>query len=514
MRQKRTTRATLVSEKELSLYKEKLALLEQKKDLTEGLPHLHAHRLYMWQREFIDCRNQMCLLTAANQIGKSSMNIIKCITWATSPELWPILWASQWESLKSDKTRLFWYLYPDGGTATVEFEVKWSKYLPSGKYKDHPIYGWKATYKNGNIETLTFNSGVMVVFKFYSQKAMNLQSLTVYACFVDEELPYDLYSEVTSRTNATDGYFNMVFTATLCQEEWRCAMEEKGDKELFKDAYKKQISLFDCMKYEDDTPSTWTERRINRIINSYPTLAEVQTRVYGKFGISEGRVYESFDPSTNMVKPIDIGKDYYIYGGIDIGSGGVNHPAACVLVAVRHDFKIGYIFRGWRGDKIITTNKDIQDKYMEMVKGLNPIASYYDWHAKDFGMISMGVIPGLQPAEKSHDLGEGILNVLFKNSKLFIFDTPELQPLRNELLALKVGTPKNKAKDDYTDGLRYSCSKIPWDYSDIDDSKIVNVTKNPQKSEVDQRREGMLNTEVVKESIEAEMAEWNEQYGE
>lgn len=497
---------------ELQLYKEKLALLEKKKDLIEGLPHLYAHKIYKWQRDFINERNHRCFLTSGNQTGKSSSQIMKCITWATSPDLWPELWSAQWDALKSDKIRLFWYLYPDGGTATIEFETKWSKYLPSGKYKDHPIYGWKAEYRSGNIESITFNSGVMVVFKFYSQKAMNIQAQTVYACFVDEEIPYELYSEVTSRLNATEGYFSMVFTATLGQEEWRRTMEEKGEKELFSEAWKRQISLYDCMEYEDGSPSGWTERRITRVINSYPTRADVEARVFGKFGVTEGRVYESFDPGVNIIQPIDIGKDYYIYGGIDIGSGGKNHPSALVLIAVRNDFRKGYVFRGWRGDNVITTNRDVVDKYMELIKGLNPLATYYDWHAKDFGMIGISVIPGLQPAEKSHDIGEGILNVLFKNKKLMIFDTPELQPLRNELTSLKVDTPKNKAHDDYVDALRYSVSKIPWNYDDIDDNVILNTTTVKVKTDVEKRRDAFVNQPSVKESIDREMEEWNELY--
>lgn len=444
----------------------------------------------------------------------STSNIIKCIIWATSPDMWPKLWSSQWHALKTDKVRLFWYMYPDSSTATIEFETKWSKYMPNGLYKDHPIYGWKSNYENKKIESINFNSGAKVVFKFYSQKAANIQSNSAYAVFVDEEIPFELYPEVKSRLSATEGYYNMVFTATLGQEEWRCAMEEKGDKETFKDAFKRQVSLYDCMEYEDGTPSGWSELRINRVKNSYPTESAIQARVYGKFAIAEGRVYESFEPARNVITPVDIGKDYYIYAGIDIGSGGVNHPSAITLTAVRNDFRKGYVFRGWLGNKVATTNQDIVEKYLELTKGLNVVAAYYDWHAKDFGMIALGVIPGLQKAEKSHDIGEGVLNVLFKNSKLSIFNTPELQALVNQLLYFKVGTLKTRANDDFLDSLRYSVSSIPWNYDDIREDVTIKVDKKTIiLSDSEKRREHFFgaNNQAQKD-IERELEEWNELY--
>src|SRR5690606_37349304 len=70
-------------------------------------------------------------------------------------------------------------------------------------------------------------------------------------------------------------------------------------------------------------------------------------------------------------------------------------------------------------------------------------------------------------ADKSHETGASVLNVLFKNERLQIFDILELQGLVEELLSLKLSVKKNKAKDDFTDALRYACSRIPFDWDKI-----------------------------------------------
>ena len=50
---------------------QKLKLLEAKKVLHDGLPHLYGLPHYKWSREFYESREKMNLLCAANQIGKA-----------------------------------------------------------------------------------------------------------------------------------------------------------------------------------------------------------------------------------------------------------------------------------------------------------------------------------------------------------------------------------------------------------------------------------------------------------
>jgi len=98
-----------------NLKRQKLLMLESKVAIKKALPHLYGFPWYTWAKKFFDSRNRKCLITAANQISKSSTQIRKVIHWATAVNLWPELWP--------DKTpRVFWYMYPSLEVATKEVE--------------------------------------------------------------------------------------------------------------------------------------------------------------------------------------------------------------------------------------------------------------------------------------------------------------------------------------------------------------------------------------------------------
>ena len=91
------------------------------------------------------------------------------------------------------------------------------------------------------------------------------------------------------------------------QEFWRKVIEPKpGEREIFPEAWKKQVSIFDCQYYDDGTPSQWTTERIHRTISMCRSDAEVQRRVYGKFVKDSGLKYQQFDRSRNVV-PVPAG---------------------------------------------------------------------------------------------------------------------------------------------------------------------------------------------------------------
>lgn len=410
----------------------------------------------------------------------SSVQIRKCIHWATTPEIWPDLWER--------KPTQFWYFYPDYKTATREFKQKWVKeFLPKGDLKKHEQYGWHAEYDDKkNIHAVHFRTGVSVYFMSYEKSAKSLQASSVFAVFADEEMPEHLFSEVNMRiqSKAVLGYFHTVFTATLGQEFWRLAMEEKGEKETFKTALKIQVSMYDCLFYVDGTPSIWTEEDIKRIEDSLPTEAEVQRRVYGRFVVSSGLKYPSFDRKKNIKPKHPIPPNWHIYAGLDVGSGGATgHPSAICFVAVSPDYKRGRVFAGWRGDGITTTAGDVFEKYMAMCRELNVnvTAAYYDWACKDLETIATRNGVPLMPADKSHDKGEHIINLLFKHRMMAIYDDPELNKLILELCSLLKDTAKNKAKDDFTDALRYAVTRVPWVFSYGNPDKEDNFeSKNPE----------------------------------
>lgn len=494
---------------------EEVRRLERENALIYGLPHLHGWKFYNWAREFFESRNKMNFLCAANQISKSSTQIRKCIHWATDQDLWPQLWAR--------KPSQFWYLYPSQFVVNKEFALKWEReFLPRGEFKNDPIYGWQVMKDGRDITGIKFNSGVYIFFHTYTQNPQVLQSGTCDAIFCDEELPFTLYGELTNRTNATDGYFHMVFTATLGQDEWRQTMEAREDEEeKFPDAAKWTVSLYDAMEYEDGSKSHWSYERISAVKAKCGTHAEYLKRVMGRFIMAEGREFPTFDATRHMKQRHPLPPSWFVFSGVDIGSGGKeNHPAAIAFVAVSPDYRQGRVFLGWRGDKIETTDSDIVEKYIEMKKDNKVIttAQYYDWSSKDFDVISTRMGEPFQKADKSHDTGKGVMNTLFKNNMLFIYEDPELGKLAGELSTLRIGQNKKHAKDDFADALRYAVSQIPWDFSGIvgapaDGMETLEKPMNEKERELAERRKAFQEPDTEEARIEAEFDEWNAAYG-
>lgn len=498
-------------------------LLEAEIELKEGLPHLYGFPWYEWAWDFFTTTNPMAFLCAANQISKSSTQIRKCIDWATDKSKWK----ERWPRPGLPPPNQFWYVYPTGPLATAEFETKWIRdFLPRGKFKDHEVYGWKAEYKNKEIHALKFNSGVTVYFKSYKQGGFNLQAASVYAVFLDEECPIEIFDEFVLRVNATDGYISMVFTATLGQEEWRQVIEPaEGEEEKYPTAWKRQVALWDCQKYMDDSPSPWTLERINRAIQRCSTPAQVQRRIEGKFVKDDGLIYQEFSVERHLVKVHEIPDDWLWFVAADIGSGKshdkkTGHPGGIVVVAAAPNFRKGRVVRCWRGDNVRTTAGDIYNKAEEMIKemGITPIRRIYDWGSADFATIAARNGGGWTPANKRHDVGEDAVNTLFKNDMLQIFAGGENGKLASELASVNHATPKNKRKDDLADPLRYIAAEVPWDWTVIQvkpgAAGAVQERKETPEEEHMRLRRGEMRTEGNEEEDElsAYFAEQNRLY--
>lgn len=440
----------------------------------------------------------------------SSSLIKKNIILATDKSKWK-------EAFPMREPKVFWYIYPDTNKVEEELLAKWiGEFLPQGSMKDDPRYGWEILKLKNNNKAIKFNSGVMLYFKTWKS---DLQSATVDMVSVDEELPSDLYPELRMRLARYNGIFNMVFTATLNQPYWYQAIERMGHKdELFPEAAKWQISLdHHCRFYEDGSPSPWTNDRITFVINSCGTQTEVDRRVHGRFVNEKGVKYASFERQRNVKEPIEIPKDWLWYSGVDIGSGGQNHPSAISIVAVRPDMAYGRLVKFWKGSPgVSTTSYDVLKQYIEMTKGMVLVGEYYDFSAADFGLIQASHGFNFQKANKNR--GEDILNVLFKNEMLDLEKQESLNDLVIELMTLNEGTKKQNAKDDGIDSLRYATSSIPWDLSKIKSDQLIafekTLTKKPKLFETIENRDYQyVMPREDSWSVDAEIDEYNDLLG-
>jgi hypothetical protein len=505
--------------------KAELEELERLLHLKDSLPHLFGFPWYDWAYKFFHSENKVCFLVSANQVSKSSTQIRKIIDWATDTKMWKKRWPTL---LPGQKPNCFWYFYPTKETWQAEFESKWvPDFLPRGPYKDDPVYGWKEEYEKGYVSKINFNSGVTIYCKSYKQKVTDLQTGSVHYLAGDEEIPIHFIPEFQARLRATNGYWSSVFTATLGQEYWRMVMEPKAsEEEIYPRAFKQQISLYDCQKYRDGALSRWTDERILEIIAECTSEAEVQRRVFGRFVKSEGLRYASFDIERNMMAPEPIPKSWGIFSGVDPGSGGLQgHPAAIIFIAVRPDYKEGWVFRGWRGDKIQTANPDILAKFRDLKGDLVTMSQVYDYKDKDFFLVAQSAGEPFCKANKARDEGFGLVNSLLKNGMLKIFKgDSELAKLVSELLSVPITEDKRKLLDDLCDSARYTAMSIPWDFSGViapsgDKDKDPPPDKRTAEqialqAELKARREFVLNTgKDLDDDIANDFEFWNELAG-
>jgi len=518
----------------LELKKQKLKLYEEKLRLRKGLPHLYGHKMYEWQEDYYtDMENSHYFLCAANQIGKSSIQIRKRVHIATSPELWPKLWPRVFATAPNT-VPMSWYLYPNQTTVMDEFREKWIKtILPAEDFKDHPIYGWKSDIRNKILHSIVFNTGYTIYFKTYNQSVHDLQAGTAFAIDCDEELPMALMPELQARLFGTDGAFSMAFTATLGQDEWRRTIEEVGSHlELYTHAWKRRVSVYDCLVYADGSDTPWTEDRIQRNINSCTTKAEVQRRIFGHFVKDSGLKYPQFKrekhiknfPRNNQGGEYrGVPKGWNVYSGVDYGSGGKeNHPSAIVFLAVNPELTKIRLIHAKRFDKIDTTQADLYDLYCHERGNMKPVVQVFDWAAKDFGTIASRCGDSFRKAEKSHEAGEAVLSSALKSGVFIMYDTPEVQKLAREFEGLGVGENKRRSKDDLIDAVRYTLMAIPIDWATVLDKNAritaevsaargLKLSKQDQRF-VDARPSSFMAMGIVDDDADEELDYWNDLY--
>lgn len=471
-----------------------------KAELRSRLPHRYLFKHYSWSETFYNnVTHKVQFLKGCNQASKSSTCIRKAIEWATNTKLWPELWPTTIEL--GAKPNLFWYLYPDAKSTAAEVATKWMQFLPKFEWDEHPQYGWRFMPKSltGGLTVIEFRTGIQIWFRYYSQDVQHLQSSSVFAIFCDEEIPPELTPELMARTNAVNGYFHMVWTPTTNHEHWRLTMEPKAEEvpiSPYPQAWKRNFTLYDCVKYADGTQSPWTLERIKQTEAKYGTWEEVQRRVHGRcITMHSERTVPTFSSGKHIIPPFQLPRNWLIYAAIDHGKGvrlqkrgnvyhnavKINGKASVVFLAVSPDYSHGVVFKSWRGDGVETEANDTLSKYVEMKADLNVTEACYDGAAYDLGTIAKRANIPLTTAKKDKGKGYQIMRSLFSAGMLHIFGQDD----ENGKLAVELENLLNidsEQPDDMVDALRYVVMMIPWDFTKISD-KPTDTYKNmePEK---------------------------------
>ena len=402
------------------------------------------------------------------------------------------------------------YFYPSLKMATREFKTKIEpQLLPRGDMKNDPKYGWEAEYKDGEIYAIHFKNGWAIYFMSYNMKPSDLQAMSPAFVAADEEMPQILWGEISARLIATKGLFSLVCTPTLGEDFWRKVFELN----YMPNAKVIKATMYDTIKFEDGSPGLRTKEEIEDFKAKLPTQRDIDIRVMGRFAKADGLVYPMFDAERLIVPPLPEAQRWPVFCGIDVGSGGHAHPAAIIFIAVREDYREARLIKAWRGNRSeTTTSVDILRRYQEMREGLNVMATYYDYQSREFGLQAMSADENVLQAEKSHEIGEAVLNMLFKHNMLLFEDTPFVDDLAGELQNLKVGAKKQDAKDDLIDALRYACVKIPFDTSHIGARTVAKKADKPKFEPTDRRSQltSVLNEKDFTDYVEDQINYWNE----
>lgn len=488
----------------------RLEELEREIKLKEGLPHLFNFKDYQWSYDFLQTRKKEAFLLAPNQVGKSTIQIRRNITWATERELWSSLWPHR-------RPYKFWYLYPSLVVAHSELNSKWiPEFLPKNEFKDHPKYGWELYKVKGEVRGIRFNSGVILELLSYEQGGRLLQTATTDYISFDEELPEELWGELHMRRSANDGYISGVMTNTEVNgiDLWWRTFERVGQPdEAFPQAFKRQVSLYDCMFYVDGTPTKYSKDRIEQIAAQCGSEIDKQRRVMGRYVISNSNLlFPSYSEERNYNKaPKAVPETWNYFAGLDWGAGGEAHPSAVSIVAVNPEYTSARVVKFWRGDGIRTTAGDLLEKYLELKGSLPIVGAYFDYSCADLGTIASDAGIPLQKADKSRERGVPLVDTLLKYGALTIDASAEAEKLNKEFRTVKNDKKKTKAQDDGVDSLRYALSKLPFQIEQVKrlaenlsprDRTETPAPKRPQ-------RESYLPT-FDEESFQAEIDEWNE----
>jgi phage terminase large subunit-like protein len=485
----------------------------------------------------VDSPNR-CFIAGKNYVvtHNSTTAICKTIELAINKSLWPKFWPGL---VDGQRPAQFWYLYPSRDVADIEATSKWVEYLP--RQKDHPEVGWKLVKDKSKAHSIVFNSGVSVYFKTYEQDAQNLQTGTVYWMVCDEEPDVRLVPELQMRVNATNGYIAFVFTATKGQSFFREVIEDR--KRWQNEARIWQVSLWDCMKYANGTPSQWTKERIQATENKCISQAEIDRRVRGRFVKDEGLEYPTFQRIKHVKPYANDFAEWDLFSGVDYGSTGPkNHRAAIVVVALSPDRTRLKGVRIWRAPRpIVTTQQDIVNEYVKIQSGLHKKIDYghYDFAAKDFGTIAGQMGLAMTPADKARESGRAMINTLLKMNAIEFYEPSDVSRAASipddylqaysiaeefeTMPILESITKKVHVEDDAVDAFRYAISKAPIDYNRINSGivdssgegvKFSGESRTYKEYTVDDERK--LGAQLVRDgrreqmqTTEQELSEWD-----
>lgn len=314
-------------------------LMERARRAREN--RLKYYRPYPKQEEFhaAGAQYRERLLSAGNQSGKTYSAAFETAMHLTGryPSWWvgrrfdrPVAWLAA--SVSAELTR-------DGaqrlllGRAGVESEVGTAAVPRDAIIEIRPRPGVANAVASLTVRHESGGESTLLL-KSYDQGREKFQADTLDGVWLDEEPPYDIYTEALTRTNTTLGPVYMTFTPLqgMSQTVMRFTHDGRDDTIVV------YMSVYDVAHY--------SKEQADVIVASYPEH-EREARAFGKPVLGSGAVYPV--PESQIVVPgFSIPDVWPRIVGMDIGW---DHPTAAVWLAHNRDTDTVYAYDVYKRSK-------------------------------------------------------------------------------------------------------------------------------------------------------------------
>jgi phage terminase large subunit-like protein len=432
-------------------------------DLHDRL-YFRNYKPHQGQRDFhaagLTAKERM--IRAANRWGKSlagsaevSMHLTGC-------------YPDDWNGYVYDRPTKFWVA---GLTNAETFQVLKKYYVG-----DMGSTGWIdpsliiSENKQSHIYYIRHASGGIseLRFKSYEQGRESFQGATIDGAHLDEEPPYNIYSETLTRTMATSpGHHGMIIlTMTPLKGVTQMVLhfsQTEEEAEEGKDPVVRNVAPLEVVNSRAYISGTWDEAsHLNedekkRMISSY-SPHERDARTKGIPSIGSGLIYPVREEQY-VISPIQIPDHWPRCFGLDFGW---HHPTAAVFLAHDQDNDVVYAYAEYSASHLTPQHH----AYQLIRQGADWMPGAYD-HAGEASNQSDGsnVVDlyreaGLRymvPADK-RSVNKGIYTNLqrMENGKFKVFSTLHKFLTEIRMYARDENGKIKKGNDDLMDAWRYA----------------------------------------------------------
>lgn len=304
---------------------------------------------------------------------------------------------------------------------------------------------WHKSYDRvGRCLTLKTIGGGEVYLEFwtYNQRVDTHQGASLVMLLFDEIPPYDIFDENQARLLAAKNY-RIIFAATPTRTDasWLHSFILREREEIGLEVATYKLSTI-------HNPRT-NVRVIGQMIKTAKSLDKAKMRLFGDFVSASGFVYaDIFRREVNLIEPFELSDDYIVVRGIDphLSKATVAlelaidrdhtvfvcgmYAARAEINQIKQDLALRAAERKYR---LYTSIIDQSSNYKSAMYGKNP---YHEFRKPP------NAIPLLGLSRKGTDVVEGDIRRIrdyLLGRRLYIFNSPELQPLVHALETIERG---------------------------------------------------------------------------